>query len=301
MKKTTKPTPTMTVTTPDTLMPFLMKSLNGKSRNNIKSMMTRGDIRVNGKVKKRFDVTLRAGDVVTIEENKPDFFQVHPDLNLLYEDDDLIVIAKPEGLLSVATEKVKDNTAYHHVTDYVKLKNRQNRVFIVHRLDRDTSGILVFAKNQSMKFALQERWNELVTLRGYTAVVEGPMEKQTDTITSYLRQTKSHFVFSAKKDGDGQKAVTCYEVLAQNEQCALLSIQLQTGRKNQIRVHLSEAGHPIVGDKKYGATTNPLKRLCLHAGQLDFCHPVTGKEFSFTVPMPKKFRALVKQKPLSAN
>ncbi len=189
----------------------------------------------------------------------------------------------------MSTDKEREHTAYHYVTEYVKLRNKNNRVFIVHRLDRDTSGIIIFAKTPVMKTALQEKWNDIVKYRGYTAVVEGKVEEQEKTITSYLKETNTLLVYSSW-DNSGDKAVTQYKVISQNENYSLLDINIKTGRKNQIRVHLKELGHPIVGDKKYGAQTNPIKRLGLHAGKLTFLHPVTKKEFEFNVEMPKSFK-----------
>ncbi len=295
MKKSKKePKPIiLSVRDENTLMNFLISELKGKSRNNIKSMLSRNDISVNNKKQKKFDYPLKAGDTVKIEENKPDKFTPVCPFEIIYEDEDLIVINKPEGLLTVATDTEKYNTAYRHLSDYVKEVNKNNKIFIVHRLDRETSGLLVFAKSQRMKEALQENWSELVTQRGYVAVVEGHVSRKSDTIKSYLKETKTGFMYSAST---GQFAVTNYQVKAQNSSYSLLDIELETGRKNQIRVHLSELGHPIVGDKKYKSETNPVGRLCLHAKTLKFKNPLTDKEFSFTSQAPSMFSVLTKRK-----
>ncbi len=292
IKKEHKPI-ILSVKEENTLMNFLISELNGKSRNNIKSMLARNDISVNNKRQKKFDYPLKAGDTVKIEENKPDKFTPVCPFKIIYEDEDLIVIIKPEGLLTVATDTEKFNTAYRHLSDYVKEVNKNNKIFIVHRLDRETSGILVFAKSQKMKEALQENWSNLVTKRGYVAVVEGHVSKKSDTIKSYLKETKTGFMYSASS---GQLAITNYEVRSQNSSYSLLDIELETGRKNQIRVHLSELGHPIAGDNKYKSETNPVGRLCLHAKTLKFINPLTNEEFSFTTKTPSAFNALVKSK-----
>ncbi|MEG0570819.1 MAG: RluA family pseudouridine synthase [Oscillospiraceae bacterium] len=278
------------------LLEFLLEHVKGKSRNNIKAMLSRGDVTVNGKVKKHYDFLLRASNTVEIGQKKQAYYQINPLLDIIYEDDDIVVINKPSGLLSMSTDKEKDNTAYHYVTDYVKLKNQNNRVFIVHRLDRETSGIIMFAKSQKMKFALQEHWNELVQYRGYTAVVEGKPEKDSGKITTWLKETTTHFVYSSGHIGDGLEAITNYRVIKQNDEYSLLEVWLDTGRKNQIRVHMSEMGNPIAGDKKYDAQTNPIKRICLHANKLEFKHPFTGEIMSFQVRSTNKMLALAKNK-----
>ena len=216
---------------------------------------------------------------------------------IIYEDKEIIVINKPAGLLSIATEAQRDATAWRQVTDYLQIRNKRARAFIVHRLDRDTSGVLLFAKNEEIKLALQEKWNEIVTCRGYTAVVSGEPPKEEDTITSYLLENKAHIVYSAPKNKGGKEAVTCYRKVSSRRGFSLLDIEIKTGRKNQIRVHMKEAGCPVVGDKKYGDGSNPLRRLGLHAGKLELHHPVTGALLTFEAPMPAEFTRLFTQKP----
>ncbi len=290
-KKTKKEAPKYTVTEKTLLMEFLLANVKSKSRNNIKSMLTRGNVYVNDRLAKKYDFPLRVGDVVSIVENKPLYNQINPKLDIMFENEDMIVIAKPHGLLSVASDKGGEETAYHFVAEYIKAKNKNARIYIVHRLDKDTSGIIVFAKNADFKTKMQENWNELVKTRGYTAVVEGCVKVQEKTISTYLKETKTHFMYSTQ-DTRGQKAVTSYKVAMQNEEYSLLDIEISTGKKNQIRVHMSEMDHPIAGDGKYGADTNPLKRLCLHAGRLTFTHPVTQEVLDFELPAPKTFRKL---------
>ncbi|MFA5659403.1 MAG: RNA pseudouridine synthase, partial [Oscillospiraceae bacterium] len=198
------------------------------------------------------------------------------------------------GLLSIATEKEKVFTAYHMMTEYVKLNNPQGRIYVVHRLDRDTSGVLMAAKNEKMKHALQDNWEELVTQRRYHALVEGRLDKKSGTITSWLKETKTMLVYSSMNDGDGLKAVTEFEVIKENNDYSLLDIQLHTGRKNQIRVHMKEQGHSVAGDKKYGARTNPIKRLGLHSYRLELKHPFNGEILCFEAKTPKCFSRVFK-------
>ncbi len=212
----------------------------------------------------------------------------HPPI--LYEDRDLLVIDKPAGLLTIRTGgDVPEDTAYHQMTEYVRKKNLQNRIFIVHRLDRDTSGVLLFAKTPEMKAALQENWDSITRYRGYYAIVEGKPQEPAGKLTSWLKETKTHIVYASRRPGDGKPAVTNYETLRENGDYAFLRVWLETGRKNQIRVQMQEIGHPVTGDKKYGAVHDPLKRLGLHAWKLELAHPVSGKILSFTAEPPEKF------------
>ncbi len=291
-KNTQSKAVTFSVTSPDALLSFLRANIKGQSRNSVKSILGRGNVSVNGTVRTKFDFPLKPGDNVTIAP--PTAADVHnrQPLEIFYEDADLIVAFKPEGLLSIATDNQRENTAYRLLTDYVKQQHKDNRIFIVHRLDRDTSGLLLFAKNQHIKEALQSRWNELVLSRNYIAVVEGRVTQQQATLRSYLKETTTHVVYSAPKEKGGLLAVTNYQVVSQNDRYTLLSLQLETGRKNQIRVQLSDLGHPVAGDKKYGAQTDPLRRLCLHAQTLTFVNPLDGHEHSFTAPTPKSFSTI---------
>ena len=180
------------------------------------------------------------------------------------------------------------------MTAYVRRKNPENRIFVVHRLDRDTSGVVVFAKDPVIKEALQEKWDELVTYRGYYAIAEGKMEEPAGRLTSWLKETRTHIVYSSRKAGDGKPAVTNYEMIRQNPDYSFLRVWLETGRKNQIRVQLSELGHPVTGDKKYGAKRDPLKRLGLHAWKLELTHPFTGKRLDLIAEPPQKFADFLK-------
>ena len=213
-------------------------------------------------------------------------------LRILYEDDYLIAIDKPDGLLSISNEKEKNNTAYRMVSDYIKENKKGKYIFVVHRLDQDTSGILMFAKNEKIRDILQDNWNNMVKKRGYVAIVDGII-KGNGTIHTYLREDRNQFVYSAKGT-DGKEAITHYSVIKNNKDYSLLQVFIDTGRRNQIRVHLSEKGYPIVGDKKYRCKTNPIKRLCLHANILEFIHPVTKKLIHIESNNPNEFKYLIK-------
>ncbi len=216
-------------------------------------------------------------------------------LPILYEDGELLVIDKPAGLLSVGTEAERTATAWRQATDYLQIRKKRARAYVVHRLDRDTSGVLLFAKTEALKQALQAQWNDLVTYRGYLAVVEGRPPHQEATLHAYLLENRAHVVYAAPKSRGGREAVTHYKVLDSRRGLTLLDVAIDTGRKNQIRVQLADLGCPVSGDKKYGHGPGPLGRLGLHAARLDLRHPATGKALSFTAPMPPPFARLFPQ------
>ena len=208
--------------------------------------------------------------------------------HLLYEDERLIAVDKPAGLLSVGTERERNRTAYRMVADYLRARDGLPRIFILHRLDRDTSGVLVFAKEEAFRDFLQENWSTIATIREYYAVVEGTDIPQSGVCRSMLQENKGHKVYSVQSR-DGKEAISRYRVLDRQKGYSLLSVQIETGRKNQIRVHLSELGHPVAGDKKYGATSDPMRRLALHANRLVFSDLHVGKELSFIATVPGVF------------
>ncbi len=280
------------VTEPIGLLDFLLLKLSGQSRNNVKSLLTYKQVLVDGVVVTRYDHALQAGQTIRISRSVSRVQKQANGLDIIYEDSDLIVINKPAGLLSIATDLEKEITAYHLLTEYVRMSTPKNRVFAVHRLDRDTSGVLIVAKNEKIKLALQDNWSDLVSVRGYMAVVEGRLSEKTGRIQSWLKQTKTMMMYSSDRDGDGLKAITNYQVIKENADFSLLDIQLETGRKNQIRVHMKDIGHNVVGDKKYGAKTNPLRRLGLHAYKLVLKHPFSNEVMSFEAKMPKSFLTL---------
>jgi RluA family pseudouridine synthase len=202
------------------------------------------------------------------------------DLIILHEDQDILVVVKPPGLLTIGTDREKSRTAYSMLTDYVRkgYSRSTKRIFIVHRLDRDTSGILIFAKGIQAKLRLQGRWEE--TEKKYLAVVHGRCEKKEGTITTYLAENKAHTVYSTSDHAKGKLSHTAYRVLKENKEFSLLEVNLLTGRKHQIRVHLADIGHPVVGDDKYGKYKGAYRRLALHARSISFTHPVSGKRLA---------------------
>lgn len=282
-----------TVTESAALLPFLLEHMEGKSRNNVKSLLSRRLVAVDGRPVTQFDTPLSPGQVVTILPAPAPKSGPLP-FPILFEDEHLLVINKPAGLLSVATDREKARTAYRMVTDYVKSRRIDDRIFVLHRLDRDTSGVLMFARDAQTKELFQSRWNEIVTRRGYRALVEGVPSPACGSIRSHLVETSTHLVFSGAPGPGAKEAVTNYQVLRSGGGYSLLDLSIDTGRKNQIRVHMKELGCPVAGDRQYGARTNPIGRLCLHAGELSFLHPETGKLITFTAPTPRDFSRVFK-------
>jgi len=212
-------------------------------------------------------------------------------LDIIYEDKFIIVVNKKSGLLTIATNNEKENTLYHQVYTYLKQKHKNNKVFIVHRLDKDTSGLVLFAKTEDIKYKLQDNWDN--TKRYYYAIVNGIVKKEKDVIKSYLKETKTLLVYSSNDNKNGKLAITEYEKIKNNDKYSLLKIDIKTGRKNQIRVHLNDISHSIVGDKKYGIGNNPIKRLCLHAYYLEFIHPVTKEVLKLENKYPNTFNKII--------
>ena len=210
-------------------------------------------------------------------------------LDIIYEDKELIVVNKETKKLCVSTDKIKTNTLYSEVSSYVKKQNPKNKIFIVHRLDRDTSGLVIFAKNEILKKKLQDNWDKLAKTREYIAIVDKIPKKKKDTLKDYLKESKTLQVYVTDDKKDGKLAITDYEVIKTNKVYSMLKINIHTGRKNQIRVQLSNIGNPVVGDKKYKSRNNPLGRLALHATKLEIIHPVTKKVMLFECKVPKNF------------
>ncbi|MFW8052613.1 RluA family pseudouridine synthase [Vagococcus fluvialis] len=280
-----------------TLLPFLLEEMKGKSRNAIKSVLTRGQIYVDGQSITQHNHPLKPGQRVMTQDNKTAMSeQALVGIEIVYEDEDIIIIEKESGMLSIAGQNQFEVTAHNQLMGYVKRDHPKNRIYVVHRLDKDTSGIMLFAKNEQTKQALQENWKEKVLERTYTAVVEGEVKKNQGTIKSWLTESKTFKMYSSSFDNGGKEAITHYKKIRSNRNYTLLEVNLETGRKNQIRVHMEDLGHPIVGDKKYGAHGNPMKRLGLHATTLVLIHPTTGKKLKFNSKMPKKFATLLKVK-----
>ena len=276
------------------LLKFLLQSLP-LSRNGIKSLLTHGQIWVNGKVVTQYNHLLQPGQEVMVRwEMIRDHGQAYQ-IKIIYEDAFVIVIEKPAGLLTIATEQEKEKTAYHWITDMAKERDQHARIFIVHRLDRETSGLMMFAKDETTKLLLQNNWKERMVDRAYLAVVEGQVNDEAGSTRSWLKETKTRLMYSSAREGDGLEAITEYKVLQRASKYTLLELRLKTGRKNQIRVHMKDMGHSIVGDRKYGATSSPIKRVALHAHILAFYHPQTQELMRFETEVPKKFMELMRK------
>ena len=267
---------------------FLFETHPGQSKNSVKSLLTNHHVTIEGSPVSQYNLKLYKGDTVIIYK-QPVRKVVRSKLPIIFEDDHIIVINKPSGLLSIASDNEKKSTAYRILSDYVQQKDKHNRVFVVHRLDEDTSGVLMIAKDKETQEKYQDNWNELVSKRGYYAIVDGILDKKQGTITSYLKKNAQNMMYSSKKPGDGQYSITHYKVIKEKEDYSLLDVNIDSGRKNQIRVHLGDIGHHVVGDDKYGNPTNPIKRLGLHAYELDIKDPYTGKVMKFKAPIPKEF------------
>lgn len=277
------------------LMQFLMEKMGGMSRTSVKLMLGRRQVYVNEHIETKYNYTLKEGDTIRIQSGIAQQELQHPKLKLIYEDDYIAIVDKKEGLLTMATHREShETTAYSILKNHLKKANPRAELYTVHRLDRETSGVLMFAKTKAIQQALQENWHQVVTKRLYCALVEGCPQHTEDTITSWLTENKKSLrVSSSPTDNGGQKAVTHYKVTKTNGAYSLLEVQLETGRKNQIRVHMAEIGHPVVGDKKYGKGLSSIKRIGLHAQILEFIHPVTHKKVRFESPTPKAFNTLV--------
>ena len=276
---------------PQTLLEALAAIYPDSSKTTLRQMLQAGRVRVNGEVEKNARRELDRGELIEIGQKS-----IQPalpaGLAILHEDDDVIVVLKSPGLLTVATERERETTAQAYLNAYLDEKGEE-RVHVVHRLDRETSGVLLFAKNFEAREKLKEKFAVHDIERVYIAVIEGEMEPPRGTIRSHLRERKDLRMESVDAHPDAKLAVTHYRTIDSNGRYSMLEIRLETGRKNQIRTHLAEAGHPVVGDRLYGSAINPLGRLGLHAKLLGFDHPTTGQRMVFTAPLPKSFKSAV--------
>lgn len=284
---------TYTVTEETPLLEFLFSSMPDRKRTAVKNLLSHNQVAVNGIPVTQFDTPLNPGDEVKVNLTREFRVFYNRRLKLVYEDDDIIVVNKGYGLLSMGTDKIKDGTAYSILRDYLKWKDPRNKLFIVHRLDRDTSGLMVFAKSEEAKDRLQHNWNNMVLSRKYLAVVEGTPDPAEGTIKSYLAENSRFEVYSTDNPEEGQLAVTRYKTLKSRNGYSLMEVSLDTGRKNQIRVHFKDLGHPISGDRRYGAKSSPIHRMALHAQTLRFVHPITRKDMNFSTPVPASFAKMV--------
>lgn len=284
------------VSEPAELMDFLMQKMAGISRNKVKTLLASRVILVDNAIVTQYNFGLKPGMKVQMTRAKNNREFKNPMLKLVYEDAYIIVVEKKEGLLSVSTERQKERTAQHILNEYVKRSHRFNRVFVVHRLDRETSGLMMYAKDEKTQNTLRDNWHDIVKDRRYISIVSGEMEKDYGTIESWLTDRKLYVSSSPVDDGEGKFAVTHYKTIKRSNGYSLVELDLETGRKNQIRVHMSDLGHPVIGDERYGSDCNPLGRLALHAFKLCFYHPVTGELMEFETPYPTAFKGLMLKK-----
>jgi len=299
------------VTAPMQLMDFLIAKMGGMARSSVKQLLGQRRVKVGNAVQTRHDYMLQAGETVTVLSGRGNTQLTHPKLRIVYEDDDLIVVNKQPGLLTVATAPgSRETTVMSILRAYVKKQNARANIFVVHRLDRETSGLLVFARSEELQHYMRTYWRELVTERTYIALAEGVLDPREGKITTWLTEDKRNaIVYSSPVDDGGDIAITNYKTLRTTSLPSpqkgeapspweragvrsLVELHLETGRTNQIRVHLASKGCPVVGDRKYGHgnESSPIDRLCLHAQVLEFIHPVTEKKVRFESPVPKEFR-----------
>ena len=282
--------------------------MGGMAKSSVKQLLGQRRVKVGNAIQTRHDFALNAGDVVTVSSGRGNSQLNHPKLKIVYEDDDLIVVNKQPGLLTVAaTPGSSETTAYSILRAYVKKQNARAGIYVVHRLDRETSGLLVFARSEELQHYMRTYWRDIVTERTYIALAEGTLSPREGKITTWLTEDKRNaVVYSSPVDDGGDIAITNYktlrvspttndERLTTNAQYSLVELHLETGRTNQIRVHLASKGCPVVGDRKYGHgnESSPIDRLCLHAKVLAFIHPVTEKTVRFESPVPKEFNRVL--------
>lgn len=271
------------------LFDFVFKKIGSMSKTAIKGVLSRGQVFVNDQVRTQFDYVVKPGDVVAVDFAKAGTGLKSSKVSVLFEDDAIIVVNKSEGVLSVATDRQEDYTAFRVVMNHLKKQNKNNKLYVVHRLDRETSGVLIFAKQKDVQMLMQKNWQRDVKSKIYYAIVEGEVEKDQDEIHTWLNEDqKSKKVYSSDFDNGGMESVTKYEVVKRLKGYTFLKVHLLTGRKNQIRVHMQSIGHPIIGDKKYGGSTSPIGRVGLHAASLTLRHPLTTKLMTFEAELPEK-------------
>lgn len=275
------------------LLNYLMLIFPEKSRTSLKSLLSHGQVFVNEKLQTHFSFQVKPGDKLSIGKAIVSKKVMYDGLSIVYEDDDLLVIYKQEGLLSISGQNKEDNTAFRILHEHVREQSINNKIFVIHRLDRETSGLMLYAKNQLVQEQMQKSWSDLMLERTYIAVLEGEIEEDKGVIKSWLTEGKTFKVHSSFKPNQGQLAILNYKTLKKDKYYSMVEVWLDTGRKNQIRVQFQAIGHPVVGDKKYGATSNPIKRVALHAKTIRFIHPISKKELSFDSNIPAAFKKLI--------
>ena len=275
------------------LLDWLIANLKGLSRNKVKDTLHGRGIKVNGKIVTQFDYPLTRGMKISVSKSKKNDTFKSRYVNLVYEDPYLVVIEKKPGILSMAAGH-KSLNVKTVLDDYFRQTKQRCTAHVVHRLDRDTSGLMVYAKDMQTEQTLEHEWHNIVYDRRYVAVVSGEMEEDEGTIANWLKDNKAYVTYSSPVDNGGKYAVTHFHVLDRTTEHSLVEYKLETGRKNQIRVHSADMNHPVCGDVKYGNGDDPLHRLCLHAYMLHFFHPVTRARMEFETPIPSQFRMLFK-------
>lgn len=294
-RETQKPT-TYSVKSDCTVQEFFERQMQGKSKTSQRQLLSKGAVRIGDRVLRHLDDLILAGSTVTIAPKPEPQFVMPQGLRIVYEDDWIIVVHKGSGLLTIATETEKEHTAFAYLSAYLKFYKRTDKIFIVHRIDRMTSGLLIFAKNENVQRILRSNWDQMVLSRQYVAVVEGRMEYTEGTVSTWLDEDPATTRVYVSRPGVGKRAVTHYRLIDEVPGLSLLELELETGRKNQIRVHMRHIGHTLVGDKKYGSKIDPIGRLCLHARQIEFEHPMTGRILNFETPIPGEFLKLFPHK-----
>ena len=275
------------------LLDWLIANLKGLSRNKVKDTLHGRGIKVNGKIVTQFDYPLTRGMKISVSKSKKNDTFKSRYVNLVYEDPYLVVIEKKPGILSMAAGH-KSLNVKTVLDDYFRQTKQRCTAHVVHRLDRDTSGLMVYAKDMQTEQTLEHEWHNIVYDRRYVAVVSGEMEEDEGTIANWLKDNKAYVTYSSPVDNGGKYAVTHFHVLDRTTEHSLVEYKLETGRNNQIRVHSADMNHPVCGDVKYGNGDDPIHRLCLHAYMLHFFHPVTRARMEFETPIPSQFRMLFK-------
>lgn len=272
------------------LIDILVNKFN-MSNKSIKNYIKNDMVYLNNKIIKNNNIIVNKGDIITFYFNKEEKI-INRKLHIIYEDKDIIVVNKDYGLLTIGNYKEKDNTLYREVSDYVKKTNKNNKIFVVHRLDQDTSGLVLFAKNMNIQEKLQSNWNDIVKERIYYCIIPGRIN-ESGVIKSFIDYNHNQIGYSTLKD-NGNYAITEYKLEKYNNNYSLVRVNILTGKRNQIRIHMKDNFRAIVGDKKYGSNINPIKRLCLHANKLSLIDPRTNKLISFESPIPNEMMDLVK-------
>ena len=276
---------------PQELMEFMLKQMSGVSRNRVKDLLTGHAVTVDRKLVTQYNYMLKVGEMVRISRHKRSTELINKHIKIVYEDKDIVVIEKQPGILSMASSP-NQFCVKSILDEYFRKRHFKCTAHVVHRLDRETSGLMIYAKSIEMEQILENNWHDIVYDRRYVAVLCGSMEQEGGTVHSWLKDNKAYITYSSPTDNGGKEAITHYHLLEKNKDYSLVEMRLETGRKNQIRVHMKDIGFPVAGDTKYGNGRDPIGRLALHAYRLNFYHPRTGEPMTFETPFPIPFRKL---------